>query len=70
MSDHLFRGSMEDIDPSVYQLTQIEAERQFRKLILIPSRSEIPSTTTFADAPMAVPFPPRQAPTERAHQRG
>ena len=42
MSDHLFRGSMEDVDPSVYQLTQIEAERQFKKLILIPSESSSP----------------------------
>ena len=42
MSDYLFRGSMEDLDPSVYHLTQIEAERQFKKLILIPSESTSP----------------------------
>lgn len=37
MSDYLFRGSLEDLDPNVYELTQLEAERQYRKLILIPS---------------------------------
>ncbi len=42
MSDSLFRGSMNDIDPDVYELTQIEAERQYRRLILIPSESSSP----------------------------
>jgi glycine hydroxymethyltransferase len=42
MSDYLFRGSLADIDPEVYELTQIEAERQARKLILIPSESQAP----------------------------
>jgi len=42
MSDFLFRGSLADLDPDVYQLTQIEAERQVRKLILIPSESQAP----------------------------
>jgi hypothetical protein len=34
MTDFLFRGSLADLDPDVYQLTQLEAERQARKLIL------------------------------------
>ena len=42
MKDYLFRGTLEDIDPAVHELTQIEAERQFRKLILIPSESQAP----------------------------
>lgn len=42
MSDFLFRGSLSDLDPEVYELTQLEAERQARKLILIPSESQAP----------------------------
>ena len=42
MTDFLFRGSLEDLDPAVYELTQLEAERQYRKLILIPSESAAP----------------------------
>ena len=42
MSDYLFRGTLADLDPEVYELTQIEAERQARKLILIPSESQAP----------------------------
>jgi glycine hydroxymethyltransferase len=42
MSDYLFRGSLEQLDPNVYELTQLEAERQARKLILIPSESQAP----------------------------
>ena len=42
MSDYLFRGSLKDLDPDVYELTQLEAERQARKLILIPSESQTP----------------------------
>jgi len=34
MSDYLFRGTLADLDPEVYELTQIEAERQVRKIIL------------------------------------
>lgn len=43
MSDHLFRGSLRDLDPDVYELAQLEAERQYRKLILIPSESTAPN---------------------------
>lgn len=42
MSDFLFRGSLEELDPDVFELTQIEAERQVRRLILIPSESQAP----------------------------
>src|SRR4030067_3271300 len=42
MSDFLFRGSLADLDPDVHDLINIEAERQYRKLILIPSESAAP----------------------------
>src|SRR3972149_3784894 len=42
MPDFLFRGALADLDPSLFELTQIEAERQFRRLILIPSESSAP----------------------------
>lgn len=42
MPDFLFRGSLEKLDKDVYDLTQFEAERQYRKLILIPSESTAP----------------------------
>ncbi len=42
MSDFLFRGSLAKVDPDVFELTQLEAERQYRKLILIPSESSSP----------------------------
>jgi len=42
MSDFIFRGSLAALDPEVYELTQIEAERQARKLILIASESQAP----------------------------
>ncbi len=40
--DYLFRGSLQDLDPALYELTQVEAERQVRRLILIPSESQAP----------------------------
>jgi glycine hydroxymethyltransferase len=42
MNDYLFRGSLRDLDPEVHELTEVEAERQFRRLILIPSESTAP----------------------------
>ena len=42
MADFLFRGNLAKLDPDVFELTQIEAERQARKLILIPSESTAP----------------------------
>lgn len=40
--DLLFHGSLSDLDSKLYELTQIEAERQNRRLILIPSESSAP----------------------------
>ncbi|HLA07706.1 MAG TPA: hypothetical protein VJ022_09705 [Anaerolineales bacterium] len=37
MPDYLFRGDLAKLDPDVYELTQLEQERQYRKLILIAS---------------------------------
>ena len=42
MSDYLFRRNLAKLDRDVYELTQLEAERQARKLILIPSESTAP----------------------------
>jgi glycine hydroxymethyltransferase len=42
MEDFLFRGNLAELDPAIYELTQLEAERQYRKLILIPSESQAP----------------------------
>ncbi len=42
MTDFLIRGALADVDPPVHDLIQIETERQFRKLILIPSESTAP----------------------------
>ncbi len=41
-SDFLFRGSLAELDPAVAELIDHEAERQARKLILIPSESSPP----------------------------
>jgi glycine hydroxymethyltransferase len=42
MTDFLFRGKLAELDPDVFELTQLEQERQARKLILIPSESTAP----------------------------
>ncbi len=42
MDDFLIRGNIEDIDPKLYELIRIEEERQYRRLILIPSESLTP----------------------------
>jgi glycine hydroxymethyltransferase len=42
MDDYLFRGNLAQLDPAISELTKLEAERQFRKLILIPSESQAP----------------------------
>ena len=40
------------------------------KPIWTPFFSAMPATITFAEAPMSVPFPPRHAPKDNAHQSG
>ena len=42
MPDYLFRGDLAKLDPDTFELTQLELERQARKLILIPSESTAP----------------------------
>ena len=42
MEDFLFRGNLAELDPAIFELTQLESERQYRKLILIPSESQAP----------------------------
>jgi len=42
MNDYLVRGKLKEIDPSLYELIRIEEERQYRRLILIPSESSTP----------------------------
>jgi glycine hydroxymethyltransferase len=42
MSDFLVRGTLAKIDPAVEELIRLESERQYRKLILIPSESTAP----------------------------
>src|SRR5512134_2144183 len=42
MADYLFRGNLARLDRDVYDLTQFKAERQARKLILIPNESTAP----------------------------
>jgi glycine hydroxymethyltransferase len=42
MSDFLFRGSLADLDPALADIVEFETERQYRKLILIPSESTAP----------------------------
>jgi glycine hydroxymethyltransferase len=42
MPDSLFRGTLSDLDPDLYELLQLESERQYRKLILIASESSSP----------------------------
>ena len=44
MADFLFRGKLADLDPAVFEINQLEAERQFRKLLLIPSESTAPAS--------------------------
>ncbi|MBI3159289.1 MAG: glycine cleavage system aminomethyltransferase GcvT [Chloroflexi bacterium] len=53
MDDFLFRGSMQDLDPAVFELSQYEAERQVRRLILIPSESSSPAAVREA---LSTPF--------------
>ena len=40
MTDYLFRGKLAELDPDVFELTELEQERQARKLILISGELE------------------------------
>jgi glycine hydroxymethyltransferase len=42
MTDFLFRGPIAEQDPDLDRLIQVESERQYRKIILIPSESSAP----------------------------
>jgi len=42
MADFLFQGPLSEIDPDVKHLISLESERQYRKIILIPSESTSP----------------------------
>jgi glycine hydroxymethyltransferase len=42
MKDFLFRGDVHDLDPRLDELLRIEEERQYRRIILIPSESYTP----------------------------
>lgn len=42
MKDYLFRGKLAELDRDVYEMAQLETERQNRKLIMIPSESTAP----------------------------
>ncbi len=42
MKDYLFRGKLADLDRDVFEMAQLETERQNRKLIMIPSESTAP----------------------------
>ena len=42
MDDFLFRGDLSDFDPDVAALVDLEAIRQAKRLILIPSESSVP----------------------------
>lgn len=42
MKDYLFRGTLQELDQDVFEMAQLETERQIRKLIMIPSESTAP----------------------------
>lgn len=44
MDDFLFRGDLADLDPDVAALVDLEAVRQAKRLILIPSEASIPAS--------------------------
>src|SRR3970040_2265063 len=50
MDDFLFRGDLADLDPDVAALADLEALRQAKKLILIPSESSVPASVRQAVA--------------------
>jgi hypothetical protein len=58
----LFRGNLAKLDRDVYELTQLEAERQARKLILIPSESPAPMAVREALSPPSRTSMPKATP--------
>lgn len=42
MKDFLISGTLKELDPDVFEMAQLETERQERKLIMIPSKSTAP----------------------------
>lgn len=42
MKDYLVRGKLAELDPDIFNMSQLESERQNRKLIMIPSESTAP----------------------------
>jgi glycine hydroxymethyltransferase len=53
MTDYLIRGSIHDLDPALAELISLESERQYRKIILIPSESTAPAAVRQA---LSAPF--------------
>ena len=51
-------------------ITGMDQIKNLAKLMGLPSRAAMPATITLAEAPINVPFPPRQAPSDNAHQTG
>ena len=43
MNEFFFHGDLSEVDPAVAELIEHEAERQARKLILVPSESSAPA---------------------------
>src|SRR4030065_330472 len=50
MRDYLIRGDFAELDPAAHDLSQLEAERQRRKLILVPSEGSAPAAVRQAMA--------------------
>ena len=51
-------------------MTGIDQIRNLMKCIGWPSRCAMPATMTLAEAAISEPLPPKQAPSDKAHQTG
>lgn len=69
LDDFLFRGSLVQHDPDVAQLIEYEAERQARRLILIPSESSIPEAVREATGSILSNLYAEGYPAERTRHR-
>ena len=56
--------------PTVISMVGIDHIRKPKKVIGWPSRCDIPPTITLAEAAISEPLPPKQAPSDNAHQTG